>query len=304
MWFLADIIGLLSANVVSFSSNVVPSAQIFSANLVPKTGCNRFLRFMLSGRYTYGPARGLCRAEPASGSSGSALECGPGGRPRAADAGAGARAAEGHQPGLRAGAGRNGEGTRDSTRLGRLGAGLCRGLCRAAWPGAGERDRGAGACRPVRAGGIGTATAEQVRRAQAWDRRCHGTEPDFGRADVVNDPATAGTDARHTAGARDGRLCSGLGRCRPDGACGFAGAGAPGIGVRACRAGLGGDLDGLVARCAGGAGTNTGAGTRSSAGGGHGGIQPCRDDRTAGSVGAGGTRPGDNARMGCAGAGL
>jgi hypothetical protein len=53
MWFLADVIGPLSDNVVSFSSNVVPGARIFSANLVPKTGCNRFLRFMLSGRYSY-----------------------------------------------------------------------------------------------------------------------------------------------------------------------------------------------------------------------------------------------------------
>ncbi len=54
MWFLADVIGLLLANVVSFSSNGGPGDRIFSANLVPKTGCNRFLRFMLSGRYTYG----------------------------------------------------------------------------------------------------------------------------------------------------------------------------------------------------------------------------------------------------------
>lgn len=35
MWFLADVIGLLSINVV------------------PKNACNRFLRFMLSGRYRY-----------------------------------------------------------------------------------------------------------------------------------------------------------------------------------------------------------------------------------------------------------
>jgi hypothetical protein len=53
MWFLADVIGLFSDNVVSFSNNVVPDARIFSANLVPKVRCNRFLRFMLSGRYTY-----------------------------------------------------------------------------------------------------------------------------------------------------------------------------------------------------------------------------------------------------------
>jgi hypothetical protein len=55
MWFLADVIGPLSANVVPFSNNVVPDDRIFSANLVPKSGCNRFLRFMLSGRYTYLP---------------------------------------------------------------------------------------------------------------------------------------------------------------------------------------------------------------------------------------------------------
>lgn len=53
MWFLVDVIGLLSANVVSFSNNVVPEARIFSDNLVQKIRCNRFLRFMLSGRYTY-----------------------------------------------------------------------------------------------------------------------------------------------------------------------------------------------------------------------------------------------------------
>ena len=53
MWFLADVIGLLSANVVPFSFNVVPDAWIFSTNLVPEIRCNRFLRFMLSGRYTY-----------------------------------------------------------------------------------------------------------------------------------------------------------------------------------------------------------------------------------------------------------
>jgi hypothetical protein len=32
----ADVIGLFSLNVVSFSNNVVSSAQIFSINVVPK----------------------------------------------------------------------------------------------------------------------------------------------------------------------------------------------------------------------------------------------------------------------------
>jgi len=36
MWFAADDIGLFSRNVVSFSHNVVPSAQIFSVDVVPK----------------------------------------------------------------------------------------------------------------------------------------------------------------------------------------------------------------------------------------------------------------------------
>jgi Resolvase, N terminal domain len=43
MWFLGDVIGSLSENVVPFSFNVVPDARIFSANLVPKIRCNRFL---------------------------------------------------------------------------------------------------------------------------------------------------------------------------------------------------------------------------------------------------------------------
>lgn len=48
MWFLADVIGLFSVNQGSFSFNVVQSASIFSANVVPKTDvigscdlCNR-----------------------------------------------------------------------------------------------------------------------------------------------------------------------------------------------------------------------------------------------------------------------
>ena len=43
MWFLADVIGLLSINVGSFSVNVVLDTRIFSVNVVPKNGCNRFL---------------------------------------------------------------------------------------------------------------------------------------------------------------------------------------------------------------------------------------------------------------------
>ena len=43
MWFLVDVIGLLSINVGSFSFNVVPGAPILSANVVPKNRCNRFL---------------------------------------------------------------------------------------------------------------------------------------------------------------------------------------------------------------------------------------------------------------------
>jgi hypothetical protein len=35
-WFLADVIGSLSLNVVSFSRNVVPDHSIFSVNVVPK----------------------------------------------------------------------------------------------------------------------------------------------------------------------------------------------------------------------------------------------------------------------------
>jgi diguanylate cyclase (GGDEF)-like protein len=53
MWFLADVIGLFSNKVGSFSLNLVPNAPILSAKVVPKNGCNRFLGFMLSGRYIY-----------------------------------------------------------------------------------------------------------------------------------------------------------------------------------------------------------------------------------------------------------
>ena len=40
MWFLADVIGLLSINVGSFSFNVVPDARILSVNVVSKNRCS------------------------------------------------------------------------------------------------------------------------------------------------------------------------------------------------------------------------------------------------------------------------
>jgi len=52
MRVLADVIRPFSNNVGPFSFNVGRRGPIFSANVVPKTGCNRALRFMLSGRYT------------------------------------------------------------------------------------------------------------------------------------------------------------------------------------------------------------------------------------------------------------
>jgi hypothetical protein len=50
MWVVADVIGLFSLNVVSFSFNVGQKARIFSINVVPKWP-------MLSGRgvYVIGP---------------------------------------------------------------------------------------------------------------------------------------------------------------------------------------------------------------------------------------------------------
>jgi hypothetical protein len=49
MWSAPDVIGLFSLNLVSFSPNVAPSAQIYSINLVPKPPrCNRSRRWMLS----------------------------------------------------------------------------------------------------------------------------------------------------------------------------------------------------------------------------------------------------------------
>ena len=53
LWFLADVVGLFSINVVSFSRNVVLRDPLFSANLVPKRGCYRFEPIMFSVRYSY-----------------------------------------------------------------------------------------------------------------------------------------------------------------------------------------------------------------------------------------------------------
>jgi hypothetical protein len=52
MWSRADVIGLFSNNVVSFSRNVVLVELLFSINLVPKRGCFQFEPFMFSGRYS------------------------------------------------------------------------------------------------------------------------------------------------------------------------------------------------------------------------------------------------------------
>ena len=49
-WFLADVLGLFSINVVPFSRNVVPSARIFSINPVPKTRM-----FSVPAIYVLGP---------------------------------------------------------------------------------------------------------------------------------------------------------------------------------------------------------------------------------------------------------
>jgi hypothetical protein len=53
MWVLADVVGLFSINLVSFSHNVGRRVRIFSANVVPKSRCFRAGRFMFSGRYSY-----------------------------------------------------------------------------------------------------------------------------------------------------------------------------------------------------------------------------------------------------------
>jgi hypothetical protein len=53
MWSGADVLGLFSNNVVSFSRNVVLSGHLFSLNSVQNRGCSRFEPFMFSGRYTY-----------------------------------------------------------------------------------------------------------------------------------------------------------------------------------------------------------------------------------------------------------
>jgi hypothetical protein len=49
-WFLADVLGLFSAKVVSFSRNGVPGARIFSVNLVPKRRM-----FSVPASYVIGP---------------------------------------------------------------------------------------------------------------------------------------------------------------------------------------------------------------------------------------------------------
>jgi len=51
MWSGADVLGLFSNNVVSFSRNVVLSGHLFSLNSVQNRGCSRFEPFMFSGRY-------------------------------------------------------------------------------------------------------------------------------------------------------------------------------------------------------------------------------------------------------------
>ena len=70
LWFLADVVGLFSNNVVSFSRNVVLRDPLFSANLVPKRGCYRFEPIMFSVRYSYG----RMKAKSESGSQLSAIK--------------------------------------------------------------------------------------------------------------------------------------------------------------------------------------------------------------------------------------
>ena len=110
-----------------------------------------------AGDQPHGPARGLCRAEPAPGAGGPALECGRVGQPGAADPGARPRAAEGHQPGLRAGGGnarrnRRFDASRRPTRRGPMpsGAAWCR---RARSCCASVRRRRSAPSRPSRGGG-------------------------------------------------------------------------------------------------------------------------------------------------------
>jgi hypothetical protein len=52
MWSRADVIGLFSNNVVSFSRNVVLSGPSFSINVVWNERCCRFEAIMFSVRYT------------------------------------------------------------------------------------------------------------------------------------------------------------------------------------------------------------------------------------------------------------
>jgi hypothetical protein len=52
MRFLADVLGLFSANVVSFSRNAGQRPRIFSANLVPNRRMLSIPAIMFSGRYS------------------------------------------------------------------------------------------------------------------------------------------------------------------------------------------------------------------------------------------------------------
>ena len=62
LWFLADVIGLFSNNVVSFSRNVVLSSRLFSANVVRKRAM-----FLGQAIYVLGPLQliGQARKAPA-----------------------------------------------------------------------------------------------------------------------------------------------------------------------------------------------------------------------------------------------
>jgi hypothetical protein len=52
MWSSADILGLFSLNVGSFSRNVVLSSPSFSLNVVRDGRCFQARAFIFSGRYT------------------------------------------------------------------------------------------------------------------------------------------------------------------------------------------------------------------------------------------------------------
>ena len=174
-----------------------------------------------AGDQPHGPARRLCRAEPAPGARGPALERRPvGSRERltrvlgrerlkdtSLDYGFGRTEAE---PGIR---------TRVGSRLGAR-------LCRAARAGAGKRDRAARAAGGVERAGTGSATAGDVRRTEAGGRPAHGgTSP--GRP-AGGDRAGPGSGP---AGVVGGGLCAGLVGCRADAPGRVAGAAAPGGGA-------------------------------------------------------------------------